>query len=583
MQALNLAYPYPQLHVFQEHIPSYFRGISSGFQPPKFTQVSFYLSSIHIHQNRVRANGVDMSRAFSLSQLSPSSIPASPVRILTRSCPQDDAAPSSLEAEPLPASTLSTASQPLLPPPQLPATAENSAPLVAPEERPPTVNGVLHSHPRAGECPLGEGIHTCSNIYSNVNCKCGAVTDDGSRMIQCESCGAWSHLHCAGLTARSAKKATFQCHLCNPPLQKKSTLRAPNIKSSKSSKPSKKPSSSPAPSSTNPTHPSTSSTITPPTPVATEANPSSDAVPPPAPLVAYASKAEVDSLLQRVLDLEARLKTENKSLRMQVLALEEQNDHLKNEIDMLKSNMSTKTKPASSSTKGHHKGGQPKNSHLPCGSFPAPPPLKATPPSTCNVPTQGSNGGRQQDLHGPYQLKSIPGKRKVWGTLKLCSSTSVKSVITRLTSVGHADIRVKRKYKLGNGKKVAKWWHVVSGDEGIMTKLEQEWGMIQMQTSWSIESCMSYVDNTQAAPTSDDHSSDNSNETNANARNNGEFNNGNNDGSSVAPELSPNSDNNESTSTTNVNNGSHAITTPQLLSHQHQSPQPTAQTFLGNP
>jgi len=62
-----------------------------------------------------------------------------------------------------------------------------------------------------------------------------------------------------------------------------------------------------------------------------------------------------------------------------------------------------------------------------------------------------------------------------------------------------------------------------------------------------------------------------------------EINNGNNDGSSVAPELSPNSDNNESTSTTNVNNGSHAITTPQLLSHQHQSPQPTAQTFLGNP
>jgi len=31
MQALNLAYPYPQLHAFQEHIPSYFRGISSGF------------------------------------------------------------------------------------------------------------------------------------------------------------------------------------------------------------------------------------------------------------------------------------------------------------------------------------------------------------------------------------------------------------------------------------------------------------------------------------------------------------------------------------------------------------------------
>ena len=33
-----------------------------------------------------------------------------------------------------------------------------------------------------------------------------------------------------------------------------------------------------------------------------------------------------------------------------------------------------------------------------------------------------------------------------------------------------------------------------------------------------------------------------------------EINNGNNDGSSVAPELTPNSDNNESTSTTSANN-----------------------------
>jgi len=58
----------------------------------------------------------------------------------------------------------------------------------------------------------------------------------------------------------------------------------------------------------------------------------------------------------------------------------------------------------------------------------------------------------------------------------------------------------------------------------------------------------------EVAPTPDNHSNDNSSETNANARNNGEINNGNNDGSSVAPELTPNSDNNESTSITSVNN-----------------------------
>ena len=180
-----------------------------------------------------------MSRVFSLSQLSPSGLPSSPVRILTRSCPQDNAAPSSLEAEPPPptlASTVSSPPQPL--PSPMPTTAEVSAP----DEHPPTVNGVPPSHSQDGDCLPGEraNIHSC-NINSNVNCKCGTTTDDGSGMVQCESCGVWSHLHCAGLTARSAKKAAFKCDLCNPPLQKKSTQRALNTKSVKHPRTSRRP------------------------------------------------------------------------------------------------------------------------------------------------------------------------------------------------------------------------------------------------------------------------------------------------------------------------------------------------------
>ena len=42
--------------------------------------------------------------------------------------------------------------------------------------------------------------------------------------------------------------------------------------------------------------------------------------------------------------------------------------------------------------------------------------------------------------------------------------------------------------------KVAKWWHVVSGDEGTMAKLEEEWRKVEIQTSWVIKPCLSYVD-----------------------------------------------------------------------------------------
>ena len=60
--------------------------------------------------------------------------------------------------------------------------------------------------------------------------------------------------------------------------------------------------------------------------------------------------------------------------------------------------------------------------------------------------------------------------------MKICPSTTAKSVISQLTCITDTSIQVKRKYKMAEGGKVAKWWHVVSGDEGIMAKLEEEWG-----------------------------------------------------------------------------------------------------------
>ena len=173
------------------------------------------------------------SHAVSLLQPSLRSLPGSPVRILTRSCSQNNAsvAPPT-KVEPLPTSSLSTAAQPRpTPPAPLQATAPSVANNVL-EEQPATANSELAKPSQDEVCPPGS--YSCNN--SNVNCKCGTTIDDGSQMVQCEICGSWSHLHCAGLTARSAKKATFKCHTCNPSVQKKSTQRAASTKTSKSTK-----------------------------------------------------------------------------------------------------------------------------------------------------------------------------------------------------------------------------------------------------------------------------------------------------------------------------------------------------------
>ena len=177
------------------------------------------------------------SRTASLSQPSLRSVPGSPIRILTRSCSQNNAnAASPLETEPLPVSSLCTAAQPR-PTPYAPLQA--TAPSVANntlEEKPTTASSELAKHSQDEDCPPGN--YSCNN--SNVNCKCGNITDDGSQMVQCETCGSWSHLHCAGLTAHSAKR---------PPLN--ATPATPLCRRSPGVHPTRRPASHPK----SPTHP----------------------------------------------------------------------------------------------------------------------------------------------------------------------------------------------------------------------------------------------------------------------------------------------------------------------------------------
>ena len=124
--------------------------------------------------------------------------------------------------------------------------------------------------------------------------------------------------------------------------------------------------------------------------------------------------------------------------------------------------------------------------------------------SKYNVSRSGKSEVRQSKSHSSHQFVSLPGKRKIWGTRKSCSSQSVKDNIVELIQVQGA-VEVKRKYKLVNGHKTVKWWHVLSGDEDVIDKIEQEWCKVKAQTLWSIEPCLSYLDSTEISDKSDEH------------------------------------------------------------------------------
>ena len=85
----------------------------------------------------------------------------------------------------------------------------------------------------------------------------------------------------------------------------------------------------------------------------------------------------------------------------------------------------------------------------------------------------------------------------MWGTLSLCSSGAVQNAIKRICGI--TSIRVKRKEKeLAGGKK--QWWFVIHDDEDILCALGAKWKLIEVQTSWKLESCYHPI-------SSDSHSS----------------------------------------------------------------------------
>ena len=92
----------------------------------------------------------------------------------------------------------------------------------------------------------------------------------------------------------------------------------------------------------------------------------------------------------------------------------------------------------------------------------------------------------------------VQGARRVWGTMKSCTSAAISGAISKLTTVS-ANLRVKRKFRTLHDNKSA-WWFVIHGQESELSSLQLQWEKVQMQTGWSLQPCyMPKAKNTDAA------------------------------------------------------------------------------------
>ena len=86
------------------------------------------------------------------------------------------------------------------------------------------------------------------------------------------------------------------------------------------------------------------------------------------------------------------------------------------------------------------------------------------------------------------ERERLPGVRKVWGTMKACSSGAVAATIVRISPDVVGKIQLRRKYKTNNSGRTTRWWFI-PGEEMTLMKLEERWEGIFNQTAWKLEYC----------------------------------------------------------------------------------------------
>ena len=122
---------------------------------------------------------------------------------------------------------------------------------------------------------------------------------------------------------------------------------------------------------------------------------------------------------------------------------------------------------------------------------------------------RGGRGGRlvsgRNDFHGsrsfaerlpdsqggyrPSELRhkvKVEGARRVWGTLSVCSASTVKNVIRKMCANDTVQARRKTK-ELRNGRVC--WWFVLHDDEVCLQDIDAKWEHVKLQTSWKLEPC----------------------------------------------------------------------------------------------
>ena len=97
-------------------------------------------------------------------------------------------------------------------------------------------------------------------------------------------------------------------------------------------------------------------------------------------------------------------------------------------------------------------------------------------------------GGKDDSRKGkPTERVRVEGARRVWGTMKVTTSTSLKYAVSRVCNV--TSLQIRRKTVNDHAGEVKRWWFVIHAPENQLLDLDAAWEQLQLQTGWKLEPC----------------------------------------------------------------------------------------------
>lgn len=245
-----------------------------------------------------------------------------------------------------------------------------------------------------------------------VNCRCGAVEEDGRPMVQCNKCAQWEHIACTFNSAEDATTSAFLCHSCKSDASSQCT---PSVE-----------------------HCSTQ----------TEEIP---------PICNCKCALEVSQLKQEVLDMKVQIRNQLKLIHNAVLMLSQTPT-----LDPAVATTPSQKSPGPYTAKPTE----------PSSAAPSTNSTASIPPS--NLPTSPVIDCLTSSASTTVKEKVLkrPRVRSIWGTRR---STTEQEVTQSIHKLGCKNLKIERRTSKVTSGKHQTWRFVVMGEEADINRLEENW------------------------------------------------------------------------------------------------------------